>query len=108
MLAVYPGLWLGLFYSFVLRARGTLGVWPTPDRPDPKDLGFTLHHLALELGLVALPVAALSVLALVLLVPGSTRGGRNWPALFLTAVSTGLVITLGQVDPGHFFEWFAD
>lgn len=108
LLAVYPLGWLGLFYSFVLRARGTLGFWPTPYRPDPTELGFTLHHLAIDLGMVVLPVAALSVLALVLLVPSSTNGRRNWSALALAVVSLGLAITLARLDPGHYFEWFAD
>lgn len=108
LLAVYPLGWLGLFYSFVLRARGTLGFWPTPYRPDPQELGFTLHHLAIDLGMVVLPVAVLSVLALVLLLPSSANGRRNWVALVLAVVSLGLAITLAQLDPGHYFEWFAD
>jgi hypothetical protein len=33
-----------LFYSFVLRAYFALGRWPVYDQPDPKDLGFDLHH----------------------------------------------------------------
>lgn len=108
LLAVYPVGWLGLFYSFVLRARGTLGFWPTPYRPDPKELGFTLHQLAIELGLVALPVSALGVLALVLLVPSSTHGRRNWSALIVAVVCLGLALTWAQLDPGRYFEWFAD
>jgi hypothetical protein len=108
LLAVYPLGWLGLFYSFVLRARVTLRFWPTPYRPDPQELGFTLHHLAINLGMVVLPVAVLSVLALVLLVPSSINGRRNWSALILAVVSLGLAITLARLDPGHYFEWFAD
>jgi hypothetical protein len=108
LLAVYPLGWLGLFYSFVLRARVTLGFWPTPYRPDPQELGFTLHHLAIDLGMVVLPVAVLSVLALVLLVPSLAKGRRNWSALVLAVVSLGLAIALAQLDPGHYFEWFAD
>lgn len=108
LLAVYPLGWLGLFYSFVLRARGTLGFWPIPYRPDPTELGFTLHHLAIDLGMVVLPMAVLSVLALVLLVPSSTNGRRNWLALVWAVVALVLAIMLARLDPGHYFEWFAD
>ncbi len=108
ILAAYPLGWLGLFYSFVMRARGTLGFWPTPYRPDPKELGFTFHHLAIELGLVALPVMALGVLALVLLVPRAADGRRNWGALVWAIASVALVLALGRIDPGNYFEWFAD
>lgn len=108
ILAAYPLGWLGLFYSFVLRARATLGFWPTPYRPDPKDLGFTLHHLAIDLTMVALPVAVLSVLALVLLMPRASDGRRNWGALVSVIALVGLVVALGRIDPGNYFEWFAD
>jgi hypothetical protein len=31
-----------------------------------------------------------------------------WPALTLLAGSVLLTLALGRVDPGQFFEWFAD
>lgn len=52
--AASPMLWLVLFYSFVCRARLQLGVWPRPYQPDPKNIGFELHHLAVYLGVLAM------------------------------------------------------
>jgi formate hydrogenlyase subunit 3/multisubunit Na+/H+ antiporter MnhD subunit len=40
----YPLVDLLLFYSFVIRAKMTLGRWPMYNYPDPKDLGFDKHH----------------------------------------------------------------
>ena len=65
MLATYPISWLSLFYFFVLRARFHLGHWPEPYHPDPKELGITVHHQAIRIGVMALPVAALAGLLVV-------------------------------------------
>ena len=44
--ALIPAASFCMFYSFVLRARFALGVWPVPYRPDPKSLGLEMHHEA--------------------------------------------------------------
>ncbi len=108
ILAAYPLAWLALLYAFVVRARLHLGHWPTPYQPDPKDLGFTFHHQAISFGLMALPVVVLASVALS--VVGRHLGAyhRIWPALTLLVASVVLVIALGRLDPGDFFEWFAD
>ena len=108
ILACYPLGWLALAYLFAARAWWVLGRWPSADRPDPSDLGFTLHQGAILLGLVALPMFAL---ATVVLAVGGRRFGmdrRLGPTLTLLVVSIGLLIGLTQIDPGGVFGWFAD
>jgi hypothetical protein len=58
--------YLVLLYSFYLRACFSLGHCPTYGQPDPKDLGFTLHHhlaffslFFVQVSLVALPIYGL-------------------------------------------------
>ncbi len=57
---------LALFYGFVLRARFALGRWPEPYRPDPKQLGFSVHSVVVILGgflTVLTPALAVVLLA---------------------------------------------
>lgn len=44
LLSYLPFSWFLLFALFVFRAYITLGRLPSYDRPDPKYLGFDLHH----------------------------------------------------------------
>jgi hypothetical protein len=105
--AAYPLLWLAVFYAFVLRARFALGHWPLPYRPDPKIMGFDLHHKAIWLGLVAMPFfLVMSVLGAAM---GRKKMGLRVTPLLATACFGALaVIILARFDPGEFFEWFAD
>jgi hypothetical protein len=59
LLASAPLSWLMLFGSYVLRARLALG-WPLPYQPDPYELGFHLHYLAIAL---CFPLCMLMALA---------------------------------------------
>jgi len=108
ILAAYPLMWLVLLYSFVVRARLHLGHWPAPNQPDPKALEFTVHHQAIWFGLMAMPVVALAAVALPVIGRRLAVYHRIWPALTLLALSVALVIGLGRLDPGEFFDWFAD
>ena len=106
--AVSPLLWLVLFYSFVLRARLYLGVWPRPDQADPKDLGFEFHYLAIYLGVLAMFVATMWAVALALV--RYSPGGRPFPRLTIGSIGLGftLVIVIAQFDPGDCIQWFLD
>lgn len=108
LLAWYPLAWLVSVYLFVLRARFHLGFWPEPSRPDPKDLGFTVHHAVNWFGLATVPGAIIAAVGLAVI--GSRIGWRTkvWPTLSLAAVSFVAVIATGRLDPGRFFEWFVD
>ena len=105
-LASAPVAWLLLFGLFVLRARVALGRWPAPYQPDPKDLGFDLHHAAIVAGIPLMFTAVLCATALTFLL--HDRPGRQW-LLRVTAVA-GLmaVIALARTDPGYVFTWLGD
>lgn len=107
--AALPAAALATFYSFVLRARLSLSAWPAPYQPDPKDLGFGVHHglvtLLLEIA-IASPVAL--VVCLLLRRAAGLRDRRALGPVVLFAASYALVWGMLVVDPGRFFAWFAD
>jgi hypothetical protein len=109
-LAATPFLWTLLFWSFVLRARFSLGHWPAPYQPDPKDLGFVVHYYLLLAGMPLALAAAVVVPAVVLfsyrtLSRSPARPG--WAAALAAASGAGLVLW-GQLDPGQFLTWLGD
>ena len=59
-LASVPAVWLIAFGLFVLRARLSLGRWPAPYQPDPKDLGFDFHYTAVVAGMPLMLAAVLA------------------------------------------------
>ncbi len=112
ILGMTPGLWVVLFYGFVIRVRWALGYWPQPYLPDPKDLGFVWHHLAITLSIpFMLALFIVGVLSMV--------ASAIWPRLCLQTRTSrvgllffGVSFTawwiLVRLDPGHFLRWFAD
>lgn len=109
-LALLPTAWFALFCLFVFRARLTLGHWPTPDNPDPKDLGFSVHHMAIVLGL---PLFFVAPLILLLFIAFSWRemkaaGARPLLAATTACVTFAVLHAVGKQDAGKFFYWFAD
>lgn len=100
-LALAPVVWLVLVGAFVVRARVVLGGWPAPYRPDPKDLGFWLHHSAIVAGIPTMFVAVACAVVL------SVRA-RRWACSAAALLGLGAVIVIGRVDPGYVFTWLAD
>jgi hypothetical protein len=105
-LAATPVAWLLLFGLFILRARLALGRWPAPYRPDPKDLGFDLHHAALVAGMPLMFTSVLCVAALTLLV--DRRPGKQWLVPVAAVIGLVAVIGLARLDPGQMFMWLGD
>jgi hypothetical protein len=105
-LASAPVVWLLLFGLFILRAHVALGRWPAPNQPDPKDLGFDLHHAAIVAGIPLVVTALLFVAALTLLM--HARSTRKW--LIPVAALAGFVamVVLARTDPGYLFTWLGD
>lgn len=105
--ALFPLGYLALFYSYVLRARLALGVWPRPYQPDPKDLGFDLHYLAVLLALPVWFISPILLLIWLLLWPRGRRKALLWPFLaFLLIWLLGWLLL--RLDPGQFGTWFMD
>jgi hypothetical protein len=105
-LAAAPAAWLLLFALFVLRARLALGRWPAPYRPDPKDLGFSLHHTAIVVGMPLMFVAVLWVTVLAL--SGRSRPGRRWLVPLIAWAGLVAVVLLARADPGGLVTWLGD
>jgi hypothetical protein len=103
-----PLVWLASFYLFVLRARQELGYWPSPNNPDPKELGFDAHYLFVMLGLWWVPAAGLVVL---LLSAWSFWRESYKDALLALAIFLGTlaaVMLLVQFDPRGYMGWLLD
>ena len=105
-LAAAPAAWLLLFGLFIVRARLALGRWPAPYQPDPKDLGFDLHHGAILAGMPVMIAAVLGVTMLTLVV--HPRPGRQWVVPLAAVTGLAAVIALARIDPGHMFMWIGD
>lgn len=107
VLASIP-LWvLADFYSLALRTRLSLGRWPIPFHPAPKDLFFDIHWLRLAYTLAfGVPVlVALSIASLIWL---KRSGGRIAPALSMMVCTWGAALLVWYFDPGAIFRWFWD
>ena len=103
-LASVPAVWLSVFGLFILRARLSLGRWPAPYQPDPKDLGFDFHYTAVVAGM---PFMLAAVLVVTVLTPMLQSASRWWIPVFAIGLMAG-VILLARADPGGIFTWFGD
>lgn len=110
ILALSPAAWFTAFWLFVLRARLILGHWPTPYNPDPKDLGFSCHRMAIVLGLPLFFATTLTLLLFIILFWREMKAAGARPLLAATAacVSVAVIHAIARQDPGKFFYWFAD
>lgn len=103
-----PAAWLAFFYLFVLRARLVLGRWPYYGHPDPKDLGFDLHHALLWFGLISTYFSP-AVLPPALVLHWSLARPRERAAGCIAFVLGYAIWFSGAFDPsGRLLEWFAD
>ena len=102
----------GLFalYGYALRARVALGAWPAPDAPDPKALGFDLHHGAVGLMLAAalLSPVALGACLFTHRTQPLLRARPMAASLVLYAAAYVALLALLSTDPGSFFGWYFD
>lgn len=95
--------------SYVLRARLDLGRWPAPYHPDPKDLGFDLHHILWIEGLsLTVPWPAVLLGLALLRKFTSGRGQRQAAGVLLGVALWACCMALFCLDPGSFLEWTFD
>lgn len=107
--AALPLIALLLFYAFVLTVRQALGYWPTPNQPDPKQLGLDLYYYSSMMLLVVAylsPLAVAAILALRLVLPRDRP--QMLAALVAFAITYSFFVALQSFDPGGFFGWFFD
>jgi hypothetical protein len=103
-----PGLWPVSLYAFVLRARITTGAWPVHYHPDPRKLGFGVHHFVTGI-LAVWPLLLGSLLVgLIPLVVVAWRAGRRgyvwWYVVFMFTMAFAYFV--GVADPGGYADWF--
>jgi hypothetical protein len=105
-----PILWPFLFYTFVLRARFSLGTWPYPYHPDPKELGFDLHQILILVSFLLVLISPLAVLYLFVMTLKAIKMKRSQYViagiLFTILLASNFVLI--KYDPGRFMEWFMD
>lgn len=105
-LSLFPLSWIFLFYLFVLRAFIKLGKMPAYNLPDPKDLGYGIHHTLL---FFTLPL----VMGAMLLYPAVLFFSRRaYPpaATELCLFISGVLLFMIQLifDPLRLQNWFID
>ena len=106
--AALPVLEVLLFYSFVLRARLSLGVWPAYNHPDPKQLGFVVHHDLVMGCWLSLMWAAIPVIIITILLWLALRRFSWWEVFGPVLVSFAGAFALHYFDPRDFGAWFID
>ena len=108
--AALPLAWLGFIWLYVLRARLALGAWPQPYRPDPKDLGFDVHHLLIGLLMPLVFVTPVVLAPWTVLCRKWLReaGLRPWLIVSVSLALSATAFALARMDPGRFVEWYCD
>jgi hypothetical protein len=105
--SLIPLAWCMLFSAFVVRAWISLGYRPTPYRPDPKDLGFDWHMMAIYYGfLVSLATVVLFPALMSYLKRHRYKLSPAYPAAFMAGWAGIASILL--LDVGRFASWFMD
>lgn len=95
-----PILLLGVFYSFWLRAKMSIGSIPEPGVSDPKSLDMTGHFYMVYAASILL-ILSVGVLAM-----KHRELSRNWKLFFV--VQLLLVAVLWFTDPQNGINWFLD
>jgi hypothetical protein len=108
VLAVFPVLLILSLLGYACQARLHLGHWPYYEHPDPKDLGWWFQHSVLQLGFIGFPLAALGAVCLAIIGRSQSREFPLWTVIGTAAISTGLLVAYGRLDPGGFVSWFWD
>jgi len=108
VLAVFPVLLILALLGYAFQARLHLGHWPYYAHPDPNDLGWWLQDGALRLGFTGFPLTALGAVCLAIFGRSRTREFPIWTVIITAAISAGLLVAYGRLDPGGFVSWFWD
>ncbi len=106
VLAFVPLGWLLLFYLFVCRAFITWSTLPLAQFPDPKNLGYALHHSLLWVGMALSLFSLIAYPTTVLLSYRKLPIKRSEVFVFVSGVVlTALVLF---ADPYGLLNWFLD
>ncbi|NUN98555.1 MAG: hypothetical protein HUU16_20550 [Candidatus Omnitrophica bacterium] len=107
--SLVPFIGLAAFYSFVLRARLALGYWPSYNHPEPKELGFDLHSLAIGLCVYVVMDSMILYPFIALFKRGMfAPDTSHWVAVLLFFLGSALCFFIARSDPGDFLTWWVD
>lgn len=96
-----------VFFSFVLRARFSLGYWPQPNHPDPAQLAFGIHWSLAQFSLGAsMGFPFWLVLVVFLSFARPTVSAVRLAAL--TALPWIIWLPFAYFDSGQFVSWCVD
>lgn len=105
---IIPILFIAFYVGFIVRAYVELGQLPSPHYPDPKDLGFNIHHnivwLAFFASWFAIPIGIIGISYLHF--KKELNISRGFMIAFFLSVILFAVILL--IDPYKQLEWFMD
>lgn len=103
-----PLSWIVLFLLFVLRAYFKLGRIPFYGNPDPKDLGFEIHHGFLFFTYFFLLLSLLFWLVLTGILFFKERKSVNMVDVVFYLVFYLVLFLFGYIDPWGLQTWFMD
>jgi len=107
--SLVPWLHIAASLLFVARAYASLGHWPSYNRPDPKTLGFVVHHSMVWLTLIPALYSPIAVLPWVIAFWRKLRGDRSVrTAAFVYVAGTAVTWAVWSANLAGFSEWFAD
>jgi hypothetical protein len=105
---MFPLMVLANFYLFVVLTRLDLGRWPIFNDPFPKALSGQLQSLSIGLTFVAFPIVSLIAVALALWGRWRHEDFPLWKLLATIITCAAVLLTMAQIDPGGFLNWFVD
>lgn len=106
LISLTPFAWVSFFYLFVLRVYIQLGKIPAYNLPDPKDLGYSIHHTIL---FFSIPICLLSIILYPVIVFFSRKTQPvSLKEIFLFLLGVSLFTIQIYFDPLQLQIWFMD
>jgi hypothetical protein len=102
IICTLPFIYIILFYSYVLRAFIKLGYFPEYNNPDPKELGFDIHH---DLIYLIGDIVIYGFLGWLVL---SIMNKFKYPRWTFVLYGLGMAFFMYILAIDPFMEWFAD
>lgn len=95
--------------SYLFRAHQELGFLPTYGNPDPKDLGWPIHHLLILLSLLAvIPALVFSGLLSICLISQGRQSIGNTVMFLTLGFGVGFTWLALSSFGQDFWGWYAD
>ena len=104
-----PLLCVVLCFTYYWRAQSSLGFTPTYGNPDPKTLGFYVHHILILLSLLSIyPALIVSFVSSILLIVSKHQKIGYSFLLFTGFILVSLHLLASTDFADEFFAWYLD